>query len=171
MFTSLRLGKPTKRPNQVLRRSGIGVRRFLLACTVLGLVLGIACQDKWASDNSSSTPNQSPLATWNASQAGTFLQSSSGEGTLDISSRCVRLITRAGRRPILLVWPEPPTWNAPTQSIQFVSPFGDRLELRNGAQIAAGGATADDPVFVNPPDSSCEANEMFVLHSIRVVTE
>ena len=144
----------------------------MLAGALLGLVLGMACQDKRPIDESPSTLNESPLATWDASKADTFLQSSSGEGTLVISSSCVRLITRSGQRSILLVWPEPTSWNASTHSIEFVSPFGDRLELQDGDRIEAGGATpVGEPNFVSAPDTSCEADEMFVLNSIGVLTD
>ena len=69
------------------------------------------------------------------------------------------------------MWPEPTSWNASYQAIEFVSVLGERLELRDGDRIVPGGATPIvEPSFVSAPDSSCEADEMFVLNSIEVIT-
>ena len=52
-----------------------------------------------------------------------------------------------------------------------MSVLGERLELRDGDRIVPGGATPIvEPSFVSAPDSSCEADEMFVLNSIEVIT-
>ncbi len=117
----------------------------------------------------------SPLATWDPSNAGVFNDPTPGEGTLDISAGCVRLIQN--QKTILLVWPEPTSWNASSQAIEFVGPLGERAELRDGDQIMPGGVTVigggnigepdiGAPPFVSPPDPSCEADETFILHSI-----
>ena len=111
----------------------------------------------------------SPLATWDPSTAEVFNQAGAGEGTLDISSSCVRLILE-NRKSILLVWPEPTSWNASTQTIEFVDVFGERLELREGDRIMPGGSTAThEPRFVSPPSPSCQMDEAFVLNSVRLV--
>ena len=113
--------------------------------------------------------DESPLATWDPSTAEAFNQAGAGEGTLDISSGCVRMILE-NRKSILLVWPEPTSWNASTQTIEFVDVFGERLELREGDRIMPGGSTAThEPRFVSPPSPSCKMDEAFVLNSVRLV--
>ena len=115
--------------------------------------------------------NQSPLATWDPGRSDTFLQTSSGEGSLDISEQCALLILES-RKSLLLVWPEPTSWNESTQVIEFVSVFGERLELREGDIVVAGGSTpVGEQDFVSVPDPSCRADEMFVLNSIRIVSD
>ncbi len=140
------------------------MRCLLLACAFIVAALGGACGD-------TVTVDESPLATWDPSKSDTFPQASSGEGTLEVSDWCVRLMLKNGES-VLLVWPEPTSWNASVQAIQFVSVFGERMELRNGDRIAAGGATPIvEPNFVSAPDPSCEADEMFVLNSMRPVAD
>ena len=135
------------------------MRRSLLACALVVLFSGAACAGEVRID-------ESPLATWDPSKADMFRQALAGKGTLDVSAGCVRLILE-NEKSILLVWPEPTSWNASAQVIDFVGPLGERLELRNGDQIMPGGATATrEPQFISPPDPSCNADEMFVLHSI-----
>ena len=122
----------------------------------------------------------SPLATWDPSNTNVFNAATAGEGTLDVSAGCVRLIQN--QKTILLVWPEPTSWNASSQAIEFVGPLGERAELRDGDQIRPGGVTVigggnigepdiGAPPFVSPPDPSCKADETFILHSIRLVTD
>ena len=110
----------------------------------------------------------------------------SGEGTLDVTPGCVRLMqeTNAGQTSILLVWPESTSWDATSQEIDFVDVWGERLELRDGDKIVAGGsgyplvelteedkATGEFTSFVLSPDPSCEADELFVLNSISMASD
>ncbi|MCH8950109.1 MAG: hypothetical protein IIB87_07015 [Chloroflexi bacterium] len=124
--------------------------------------------------------NTSPLATWNPSNDDIFNDATTGEGTLDISAACVRLIQN--QKTILLVWPEPTSWNASSQVIEFVGPLGERAELRDGDQIMPGGVTVigggnigepdiGAPPFVSPPDPSCKAEETFIVNSLVLVTD
>ena len=134
----------------------------MLAAVSIALVLGIAC----GVDKETHT---SPLATWDPGNAEVFNQTRT-EGILELSPSCVRLILD-NQESVLLVWPEPTSWNASYQAIEFVSVLGERLELRDGDRIVPGGATPIvEPSFVSAPDSSCEADEMFVLNSIEVIT-
>lgn len=148
------------------------VKLFLLACAVIVMMLGAAsaCANKI---------EKSPLATWDPSKSDVFPHASSGEGTLEITSGCVLLI-HASQTSTILVWPEPTSWNASSQVIDFVDVHGERLELRDGDKISAGGAgysLVESPKYrgeyVLPPDPSCEAktDEVFVLNSIRVHTD
>lgn len=122
------------------------------------------------------TIDQSPLATWTwdrNSEVAQGFDTARTEGTLDISPGCVRLVLK-NKESVLLVWPDPTSWNASKQTIDFVSAFGDRLELRDGDQVALGGADRHptvSPNFVSAPDPSCEADGTFVLHSARMLTE
>ena len=141
------------------------LRLLPLACTLMMVVLsGAAC-------NVNERIDESPLATWDPSNSVVFNQATIGKGTLDVSEGCVRLALE-NQKLVLLVWPEPTSWNATSQAIEFVGVRGERLELRDGDQIIPGGATATrEPQFVSPPGPSCEAEETFVLHSLRVVTD
>ena len=154
------------------------MRRLFLAYTFLAyafilVVLGGACVEE-------SMIKESPLATWAPGNSGFYLLASSGEGTLDIAHGCVRLIqgTEVDEKSTLLVWPEPTSWNTSTQLIDFVDVLGNRLELRDGDKIEAGGVGyppaespeyMGKPTFVSPPDPSCTADEFFVLNSISVI--
>ena len=108
------------------------MRRPFQACGLVAVVMGVACGTE---------PNieRSPLATWQPSQMGLFPQTRT-EGTLDISTNCVRLILDS-QELVLLIWPEPTSWDATDQTIAFVSPWNERLELQNGDRIELGGAT------------------------------
>ena len=150
-----------------------------LACAFIIAMFGGACGEE-------NRIEESPLATWDPSESEAFFQAASGEGTLDIASGCVRLIqeTDAGQKSILLVWPEPTSWNASSQLIEFVDVWGERLELRDGDKIVAGGAgypivelTEEDKAtgkftsFASPPAPSCKADESFVLNSISMAED
>ena len=122
------------------------------------------------------TIDRSPLATWtwdrNSEVAQVFLQARTA-GTLEISSGCVRLIDE-NKESVLLVWPEPTSWNVSKQAIDFVSVMGELGEFRDGDRIVLGGADRHptvSPNFVSAPDPSCEADMMFVLNSARMLTE
>ena len=151
--------------------------RFLLiyVSVIAVAVMGGACAEV-------NRIGESPLATWGPSKNGFYLMASSGEGTLDIAPGCVRLIleTGTGQKSTLLVWPEPTSWNAPDQAIDVVDVWGERLDLRDGDKVEAGGVEyppstspeyAGKPTFVLPPDPSCNADELFVLNSISVIED
>ena len=153
------------------------MKRLLLvyALVVSVAIIGGACAKE-------SRIEESPLATWDPSKSEVFFQAGSGDGSLVITSGCVRLIleTNIGQKSILLVWPEPTSWNASSQLIDFVDVWGERLELRYGDKIMAGGMGfppvespeyIGEPSFVLPPDPSCKADELFVLNSISVITD
>ena len=149
--------------------------RLLLAFVVVIAVIGGAC----AEDN---RIEESPLATWDPSKSEIFFLASSGEGTLEITSGCVRLIQET--QTTLLVWPEPTSWNASSQVIDFVDVMGNRLQLRDGDRIEAGGSgypikiiTEEDKStgkftsFASPPAPTCSADDSFVLNSISVIQD
>ena len=153
--------------------------RLLLAFVVVVAVIGGAC----AEDN---RIEESPLATWDPSKSEIFFLASSGEGTLEITPGCVRLAseTDAGLEYTLLVWPEPTSWNVSCQVIDFVDVLGNRLELRDGDRIEAGGSgypiriiTEEDKStgkftsFASPPAPTCNADESFILNSISVIQD
>ena len=74
----------------------------LLHCWLVAMMvvlLGAAC-------TSVDRIETSPLATWDPSTAGVFNNPTPGEGTLDISAGCVRLILD-NQKTVLLVWQEP----------------------------------------------------------------
>ena len=155
------------------------MRRLLLAYALIFAVFGGACsEENWI--------EESPLATWKPNKSGIFFQASSGEGTLEITSGCVRLVseTDTGLEYTLLVWPEPTSWNASSQVIDFVDVMGNRLELRDGDRIEAGGSrypieiiTEEDKStgkftsFASPPAPTCSADDSFVLNSISVIED
>ena len=145
----------------------------LLHCWLVAMMvvlLGAAC-------TSVDRIETSPLATWDPSNADVFNNPTTGEGTLDISAGCVRLILD-NQKTVLLVWPEPTSWNASSQVIEFVGPLGEVAELRDGDRIMPGGVTVigggnigepdiGAPPFVSPPDPSCKAEETVIVNSIR----
>ena len=146
--------------------------------TIMVVLLGGACESEVKVE-------QSPLATWGPSDSDIFHDASAGRGTLDISADCVRLVLDK-KKTILLVWPEPTSWNASSQTIEFVDVWGERAELRDGDRIIPGGATPRaygdqvipggatpfaEPQFVSPPDPSCKADEMFMVSSLTLVTD
>ena len=151
------------------------MRRLLLAYALIFAVFGGACsEENWI--------EESPLATWKPSKSGIFFQASSGEGTLEITPGCVRLIQET--QTTLLVWPEPTSWNASSQVIDFVDVMGNRLELRDGDRIEAGGSrypieiiTEEDKStgkftsFASLPAPSCSADDSFVLNSISIIED
>ena len=133
------------------------MRRPFLACALVAVAMGVACETE---------PNieRSPLATWQPTEVQVFHQARAA-GTLDISTNCVRLILDS-QELVLLIWPEPTSLDATDQTIAFVSPWNERLELQHGDRIELGGATATrEPNFVLAPHPSCVAGEMFVLNS------
>ncbi len=153
--------------------------------SVLAVILVVACTSCADSDSASSvtsgSQNESPLSTWDPSNADVLSDASAGEGTLEITSDCARLILDNGKT-ILLVWPEPTSWNSTSQVIEFVGPRSERMELRDGARIRPGGFTAvgdptdaepdiGEPNYVLPPPADCQMDEIFVLNSVTVVAE
>ena len=155
----------------------------LLHCSLviaIAVLLAAACTSVDRVDTSVEGSDTSPLATWDPSNTDVFNSVIAGEGTLDISAGCVRLIQN--QKTILLVWPEPTSWNASSQAIEFVGPLGERTELRDGDQIIAGGGTVigggnigepdiGAPPFVSPPDPSCKAEETVIVNTISLVTD
>ena len=153
--------------------------RLLLAFVVVVAVIGGACAE-------GNRIEESPLATWDPSKSGIFFLASSGEGTLEFTSGCVRLVseTDTGLEYTLLVWPEPTSWNESSQVIDFVDVWGNRLELRDGDRIEAGGSgypikiiTEEDKStgkftsFASSPAPSCSADSSFVLNSISIIED
>ncbi len=127
-------------------------------------MLGTACVPK-------DTIDQSPLVTWDPSSSDVFHDATVGDGTLSISSGCVLLILE-NEKKILLVWPEPTSWNPSSQTIQFVGVRGESLELRDGDRIMPGGsAPPGEEEQVSPPDGSCGADELFIVNSVQIVAD
>lgn len=118
-----------------------------------------------------SNTTRSPIVTWNPSE-GEIFNTAGGIGTLDISENCARFKYANGALS-LLAWPEPTAWNESEQAIEFVSPHdGTQLTLRHGDRIhVTGGSASGEPQYVNPPDPSCEADDIFVLNDVRLVED
>ena len=140
------------------------IRPLLLACTLMVVLLGAACKPEGRID-------KSPLATWDASRSDGVDLATVGRGTLDISAGCVRLILD-NQKTILLVWPEPTSWDAASQTIEYVGVLGERMQLRDGDRIMPGGSGPfRGAQYVSPPSPSCRGMESFTLQSIRLVTD
>lgn len=136
---------------------------LLLVFMAIVVLLGVGC-------SSEERMEQSPLATWDPTGSG-FAGTRTGPGTLDISTGYVRLILENGETG-LLVWPEPTSWNASSQTIEFVGVRGERAELQDGDEIIPGGHTAmREPQYVSRPDPSCQADETFIVNSLVPVEE
>lgn len=130
-----------------------------------------ACVEDDGDDLARDAIGSSIIATWDPSTSDTFNDATVGNGTLEFSINCVRLILE-NQKTILLVWPEPTSWNAESEVIEYVSVQGERMELRDGDQVIPGGSTAfGSPQYVLPPDPACEAEEIFIVASLRIVTE
>jgi hypothetical protein len=140
---------------------------FVAAATLLGVVY------IWVNKTNPPTDiADSPiLPTWDPSELDAFPQATVGNGTLSISGSCVLFIQN--QKTILLVWPEPTHWNESSLVIEFVDPDGGRrIELRNGDQVMPGGSgVSREAKFVSPPDPSCKADEIFIVNSLRLVTD
>ena len=135
-----------------------------LVIAIVAFFLGAACAPEARVD-------KSPLATWDASHSDGVDLATVGRGTLDISAGCVRLILD-NQKTILLVWPEPTSWDAASQTIEYVGVLGERMQLRDGDRIMPGGSGPfRGPQYVSPPSPSCRGMESFTLQSIRLVTD
>lgn len=112
-----------------------------------------------------------PLATWDPSGSTTFLDATVGNGVLDISNNCVRLILE-NDLVVLLVWPEPTSWNVENRVIEFVGPQGEQMELREGDEIMPGGMSLmGDIEYVSSPDPACQADETFIVSSVKLMSD
>ena len=139
-------------------------RLYCWLIMIIVTLVGTACVSEDGVD-------KSPLATWDPGSVDTFQDATVGNGTLNILANCVLLVLD-NQKTILLVWPEPTSWNESSQVIEFVGVRGERIELRDVDQIIPGGSTPiGQPQFVSPPDPSCEAEETFIVNSLRLVTE
>jgi len=147
---------------------------LLIGVFLLGILVGISSIlftiRKSQPQITSPTPStQSPLATWDPSQADAFNDSTVGTGTLDISARCV-LLTLVNQKTVLLVWPEPTSWNPTSKAIDFIGVDDERMELHDGDQITPGGSTASSQSrYVSPPNPSCQADEVFIVASLTPI--
>ena len=110
--------------------------------------------------------SQSPLVTWDASRTEIVFQASAGTGILRITDSCVFLV-RSDQRTTLLIWPEPTSWNAATQSIMFVGLSGEQLELHDGDRITPGGyAIREGAALASPPNPNCRTDFRFVVNAV-----
>lgn len=159
--------------------------KFINSCLIVLIALVISGCTVTNIDAGSKNSSDSPLTTYDPNDFDIFHDVATNPGTLEITADCARLMTD-NQRSTLLVWPEPTAWNAERQVIEFVSPFGERMELRTGDRLTAGGYVAvvftkDDsgepdigaPEYVLPPSPDCEADSdsVFVLHSIGLLDE
>lgn len=139
------------------------MRCLLLASTLVVLLLASACETE-------AKVARVDLPTWDPRNDEVFVDATLGPATLDMSTGCVLLILE-NQKSVLPVWPLPTSWNPSSQTIEFVDVWGERLELREGDTIMPGGVTPRvEPEFVSPPGTSCEAEKLFLLHSLRKVT-
>lgn len=131
--------------------------------------------DKSGDETKDRTPViSSPLATWDAN--GTQAVFFTGDyGTIDISGHCVHLLIENGRSSYLMVWPEPTSWDADTQTIQFVAPItGERIEFRHGDKVSAmglvlvRGSELPEPEYVVPPHESCRGGSRIIAAVVRM---
>lgn len=134
---------------------------------VLTAVLAAACI------RSEAAIEESPLATWDPSGVELFHDATVGSGTLRITDDCV-LLQLDNAKQVLLVWPEPTSWNPSTQTIEFVSPRAEqeRMELRDGDQLRPGGsAVVGDVAYISSSTRECdeEAEETFRVNRITPV--
>lgn len=138
---------------------------LLLAFAVMVVFLGAMC-------SSADKIEQSPLATWDPSASEGFPGAATRPGTLDVAADCVRLIIVESESTILLVWPEPTSWNASSQAIEFVGVKGERVELRHSDRIMLGAIelVRDDFEFVLPPNPSYKADTIFIVNSLVPMT-
>lgn len=115
--------------------------------------------------------NDSPLVTWSPDGEMGSLGATVGGTTLKVIDGCLYLVLD-NQRVILPIWPEPTSWDAATETVRFVSPEGEQIELQNGTRILAGGSSPSSTVeFVSPPNPTCEADEMFIISSVTAVQE
>lgn len=111
----------------------------------------------------------SPLPTWDPSTAESFTDATVGDGTLEFSANCVTLALD-NQKTILLIWPEPTTWDSTKKTVELVDVLGNRLELHEGDRIMPSGSTpAGEPKYVTPPRASCIADEQFIVNAISVI--
>ena len=109
----------------------------------------------------------SPLATWDTSGSTTFLASSTLPGTLTVTDTCVWLEFSDTTDKLLLVWPEPTSWNAETGEITAVDYQGDTTVLKAGDVMTAGGAAAtSNAPYVIAPDPACEAKMVWLVNEV-----
>lgn len=133
------------------------------------LVLVPACSSEETLTASPNTTSWSMLATWNPSDSQAFAEATIGVGMLDISSDCVLIILENGKS-ILPVWPEPTSWNASSETIEFVGIHSNHIELRDGDRIMPSGAsTSNQELFVSSPYPSCVGEETFILNSLGMI--
>ena len=139
--------------------------------TVL-IIIAIGCTGQ-------NTVDDSPLSTWDPIGSG-ISDASSGQGTLRLSDGCTILVLD-NRQTILLIWPSPTKWVSSSRVVEFVAPGSSKpIDLREGDRISAGGHTPEkdrepgDPLTEEPEaqdpssvGSSCEADEVFVVGSVR----
>lgn len=138
------------------------MRCSLLAGALAALLLAFACETEEKVD-------VVDLPTWDPGRDGVFADATLGLATLDMSTGCVLLILE-NQKTVLPVWPLPTSWNPSSQVIEFVDVWGERTELREGDTITPGGVTPIvEPDFVSPPGVSCEADKLFLLHSLSKV--
>lgn len=138
------------------------MRCLLLAAALAVLLLASACETE-------ERVGRVDLPTWDPSNDGAFADATLGPAILDMSTGCVLLVLE-NQKSVLPVWPLPTSWNPSSQAIEFVDVWGERTELREGDTIMPGGVTPIvEPEFASPPGASCEAEELFLLHSLRKV--
>ena len=138
------------------------MRCSLLAGALAALLLAFGCETEEKVD-------VVDLPTWDPSRDGVFNDATLGPATLDMSTGCVLLILE-NQKAVLPVWPLPTSWNPSAQAIEFVDVWGERTELREGDTITPGGVTPIvEPDFVSPPGAACEAEKLFLLHSLSKV--
>jgi hypothetical protein len=139
----------------------IRVAQHSLSVLLIGFVAGCT---------SGAQIESSPLATWNPSSSTGFLASTPGTGTLTIEEDCVRLLRDEGE-PVLLVWPEPTSWDASRQVIKLVDFQGNEAELRHNDRITPEGSSPIGTIpFVVEPAESCQAGALFIVNSINEIT-
>jgi hypothetical protein len=135
-----------------------------LIITMVSFLLVVACGEETKIE-------ESPFVTGDPGGSSYTDEASAGIGTLDISDGCVRMVLD-NEESILLIWPEPTSWNATTQTIEYVGLGGERMQLGNGDRIRPGGSVSfRGPQYARPPSPACRGIESFTVGSLVVVTD
>lgn len=73
------------------------------------------------------------------------------------------------RTTILPIWPDPTSWNADREQLEFVGPTGTQMNLRLGDRLIPGGVTRQLPgPYRSRIPNQCPEIEMFVVSDVEL---